>query len=1094
MTVVRGSIALLGVLGLVLSANGGEPAEPDLGLKVPDGFRVRVFADESLANDTYAMTLDATGLAVVTTRGSITTLHDDNGDGRADRATVFATTETGGMGLSFDGNDLWFCGDGWLSRYRDADGDGRADGPPERLLPLAFTEHGGHAVRKGPDGWWYVIGGNDSGIGPGHATLPGSPVVAPEAGALLRLTPDGSRSEILADGFRNPYDFDFQADGAIITYDSDVERDIFLPWYAPTRLFHVAPGGHHGWRLKGFLRSWPRPGYDPGTVDVLAAIGRGSPTGVVSYRHRQFPARFRGGLFVLDWTFGKVYFVTLTPFGSTYRAKVEVFLEPKGTSGFAPTDAVVAPDGALMICIGGRRTRGSVYRVEYVGPREESGEKNDRSELDMVLRAPQPLDAWSRARWMPLARKLGREPILQAISDRDRTEAEQVRAVEVLTELFGGLDGATAKDLMKNGSAAVRRRVAWSLGRTGGEERVIPLVARSADLDPGVCVAALDAWSVEGWKRVEPVEQRRILREAFGHSDKRVRQSSARVAARSPEMSREWLRDAPPQAELNACLTELFRHPEQGVHELVARRLCNVIDRTNDPGLRLQAVRLIQRALGDAHLDHPAVEVETGYSLQTPMIGIEAIAARVRTSVRAVFPSGNDLLDDESARLLAMLEDDDAGLPRKVAAFWTDQSSATRDLHFLIVLARLRGPLDSEVIARTAHAVVALDGKLEGQEQRIKQSWNARVAELVGLFLARDGAFGPALLREPKFLAPNHVALALALAPADRERAARGYLGGVKSRSDFPWSGALIDLLSVLPEREVRPLFRGQWENFALRDSLLPRLASPPEVEDRAVYLDALDSSQPEVVKLALLALETLPRDGSPNHLVALLRLLRRLTLEPREAVLRGRVLALIARQSGVTWDRKEAATDPAALRQVYQPVFDRFLAENPGLSARLNEGAGDLAGWSRRLARVDWASGDAGRGAKVFQDRGCQTCHSGPRSLGPDLSGVTGRLSREDLFTAIVAPSLDVSPLYRVTQVEGRSGQVDSGMVAFESADGLILQTGAATTLRIATPDIVSRRVGTRSLMPDGLLQGLNDRDLSDLDRYLRSLSAPAR
>ena len=30
--------------------------------------------------------------------------------------------------------------------------DGKADGPPERFIPLVFAEHGGHAMRKGPDG------------------------------------------------------------------------------------------------------------------------------------------------------------------------------------------------------------------------------------------------------------------------------------------------------------------------------------------------------------------------------------------------------------------------------------------------------------------------------------------------------------------------------------------------------------------------------------------------------------------------------------------------------------------------------------------------------------------------------------------------------------------------------------------------------------------------------------------------------------------------------------------------------------------------------------------------------------------------------
>ena len=49
-----------------------------------------------------------------------------------------------------------------------------------------------------------------------------------------------------------------------------------------------------------------------------------------------------------------------------------VFLESVGTNGFDPTDIVVAPDGALFICMGGRGTRGAVFRVEYAGAEKET--------------------------------------------------------------------------------------------------------------------------------------------------------------------------------------------------------------------------------------------------------------------------------------------------------------------------------------------------------------------------------------------------------------------------------------------------------------------------------------------------------------------------------------------------------------------------------------------------------------------------------------------------------------------------------------------------------------------------------------------------
>src|SRR5689334_2393906 len=137
----------------------------DLGLRIAPGFKITLFADHTLANDIYAMTLDSKGRVVVTSQGWIKVLEDRNRDGKADEVTIFGTTRSGGMGMCFDGNDLLFSGDNGLWRYRDVDGDGRADGPPELITKYVTGEHGHHAIRKGPDGCWYLIGGNEMGIG-----------------------------------------------------------------------------------------------------------------------------------------------------------------------------------------------------------------------------------------------------------------------------------------------------------------------------------------------------------------------------------------------------------------------------------------------------------------------------------------------------------------------------------------------------------------------------------------------------------------------------------------------------------------------------------------------------------------------------------------------------------------------------------------------------------------------------------------------------------------------------------------------------------------------------------------------------------------
>ncbi len=183
---------------------------------------------------------------------------------------------------------------------------------------------------------------------------------------MLRLSPDFQDCEIVADGFRNAYAFDFNSAGDLFTFDSDNERCVSLPWYEPTRCYHVVAGGHYGWQNPQHAVTWRMPPYFLDVVAPVATLGRGSPTGVVCYRHTQFPPKYRDGLFLCDWTFGRVYFLPLEPRGSSYVARPEVFLQSVGDNGFAPTAAAVHPaTGDLYVSIGGRGTRGAVYRIRY---------------------------------------------------------------------------------------------------------------------------------------------------------------------------------------------------------------------------------------------------------------------------------------------------------------------------------------------------------------------------------------------------------------------------------------------------------------------------------------------------------------------------------------------------------------------------------------------------------------------------------------------------------------------------------------------------------------------------------------------------------
>src|SRR5467141_3869652 len=103
---VASSLLALTIAALAVSPLRAENVQH--GLRLPPGFEVTEFADTKLANDIFSMTLDPRGRVVVSGRGYIRILVDDNGDGRADRAIDFADgPQDGAQGMLWEGDSLF---------------------------------------------------------------------------------------------------------------------------------------------------------------------------------------------------------------------------------------------------------------------------------------------------------------------------------------------------------------------------------------------------------------------------------------------------------------------------------------------------------------------------------------------------------------------------------------------------------------------------------------------------------------------------------------------------------------------------------------------------------------------------------------------------------------------------------------------------------------------------------------------------------------------------------------------------------------------------------------------------------------------------
>ena len=277
-----------------------------------------------------------------------------------------------------------------LYRVRDTNGDDQLD-KVEMLRKIeGGGEHGPHAVVLSPDKKsLYVVAGNatrvpelaSSKVPPDYGEdnlLPrmtdGAGFMRDEkapGGWVAKVDPDGKRFELVSMGYRNAYDFAFNRDGEGFAYDSDMEWDMNLPWYRPTRVCNIVSGSDFGYRNG----SGKYPTYYLDSLPPVVDIGPGSPTGVAFGYGAKFPAKYQDALFVCDWSYGKLYALHLKPRGSSYEADVEEFVA--GTP-LPLTDMVVNPgDGALYFAIGGRRTTSGLYRVVYKGDESTAPSKGN---------------------------------------------------------------------------------------------------------------------------------------------------------------------------------------------------------------------------------------------------------------------------------------------------------------------------------------------------------------------------------------------------------------------------------------------------------------------------------------------------------------------------------------------------------------------------------------------------------------------------------------------------------------------------------------------------------------------------------------------
>jgi putative heme-binding domain-containing protein len=120
-----------------------------------------------------------------------------------------------------------------------------------------------------------------------------------------------------------------------------------------------------------------------------------------------------------------------------------------------------------------------------------------------------------------------------------------------------------------------------------------------------------------------------------------------------------------------------------------------------------------------------------------------------------------------------------------------------------------------------------------------------------------------------------------------------------------------------------------------------------------------------------------------------------------------------------------------------------------------------------------------------------CMACHqigSAGGQIGPNLSGA-GAMGLEAVLRNILTPNAAMEPGYRIYRVEMKNGDLIDAFFVSEDKDAVVIRQAGFPDRRVTKADIRSTQFIRRSLMPEGLLDGLQDSQVADLLAFLMTL-----
>ncbi len=474
------------------SQTNGQPMsaeEAARSFKMPQGFKVSVFASEPDVRQPIAMTFDSRGRLWVAENYTyseakvrydtnlsdrVLIFEDANHDGRFDTRTVFFERAKVLTSVEVGLGGVFLLCPPRLLFIPDRNHDDIPDGEPEVLLDGFDVTGGNHhtfanGLRWGPDGWlWGRVGiSNTPRIG-----RPGIPEAerVQMNGGIWRYHPTRRVVEAVCHGTTNPWGNDWNAVGE--------------PFFINTvigHLWHAIPGAHfklmygedtnpHSYSFidqhadhyhfetgAGWTKS--RAAMDGSSFAPTSdSLGGGhAHTGLMIYQGDNWPDEYRGKLFTLNFHGRRINVEQLERQGSGYVGKHDRDFLTVGDPWFRGMDLIAGPDGGVFIADwsdtgechdsdGVHRSSGRIYKVTYGEPKSPAfgdlASLSDKKLVPLLFEKNDWLARHARQvladRFVEIGRTPGISQELWRAFARERKAPKKLRALWAL-EAIGGV-------------------------------------------------------------------------------------------------------------------------------------------------------------------------------------------------------------------------------------------------------------------------------------------------------------------------------------------------------------------------------------------------------------------------------------------------------------------------------------------------------------------------------------------------------------------------------------------------------------------------------------------------------------------------------